>query len=126
MDDALDISWYHGANSKAQLAEALDGDYQMLEGDIQLRWYGYPNQTDEPVMAHPPDVDSDNTLQNWLDEIIATDDKGLKLDFKSEEVIEPALEIVKSREDEINCPVWANADVVKGPGTDAEPIDADE
>ena len=42
----------------------------MLEGDIQLRHYGTPNQTNEPVMAHPPDTDSDNTLDNWLESIL--------------------------------------------------------
>ena len=35
-DDALDIIWYHGANSLEQLDEALDGDYMMIEGDIQV------------------------------------------------------------------------------------------
>ena len=46
-------------------------------------------------MAHPPDVDSDNTLDNWLDEILARDDKGAKLDFKSSEVVEPSLELLE-------------------------------
>jgi hypothetical protein len=64
------------------MQEALDGDYMMLEGDIILRWWGLPNQTVEPGMAHPPAVDSDNTLDNWLSEILDRDNKGLKLDFK--------------------------------------------
>ena len=54
----------------------------MLEGDIILRWYGFPNQTTEPVMAHPPAYNSDNTLDNWLNSILATDNKAPKLDFK--------------------------------------------
>ena len=82
VDDGLSIKWYHGANSLAQLQDALDGDYMMLEGDIILRWWGLPNQTDEPVMAHPPAVNSDNTLDNWLEQILARENKGLKLDFK--------------------------------------------
>ncbi|KGL82037.1 Protein FAM151B, partial [Tinamus guttatus] len=35
-----------------------------------------------PIMAHPPETDSDNTLQEWLKEIVKTN-KGIKLDFKS-------------------------------------------
>ena len=124
MNDALNISWYRKANSRAQLAEALEGEYQMLEGDVQLRWFGQPNQTDEPVMAEPPDIDGDNTLGNWLDEVVAAGGKGMKLDFKSLEAVEPSLELLKSKHGKIRCPVWANADVLKGPGSDSEPIDA--
>ena len=43
--------------------------------DITFRRYGYPNQTDEPIMAHPPDVDSDLTLDQWIEQIMARDDK---------------------------------------------------
>ena len=77
-------------------------------------------------MAHPPDVDSDNTLDNWLNEIIAHGGKGMKLDFKNDDVIEVSLEMVNSRAEGISCPVWANADVVVGPGGDSEPLDADQ
>jgi hypothetical protein len=37
VSDALDIVWYHGANSKAQTRDALTGYYMMVEGDIMLR-----------------------------------------------------------------------------------------
>ncbi|NWI76444.1 F151B protein, partial [Dryoscopus gambensis] len=35
-----------------------------------------------PILAHPPDTDSDITLQEWLAEMVSTN-KGIKLDFKS-------------------------------------------
>ncbi|NXY10560.1 F151B protein, partial [Pteruthius melanotis] len=34
-----------------------------------------------PILAHPPDTDSDITLQEWLAEMVSTN-KGIKLDFK--------------------------------------------
>lgn len=62
----------------------------MLEADITLRGYGTNNQTEEPIMAHPPLINSDNTLSNWFTQIIKTN-KGLKMDIKVEEVIPYAL-----------------------------------
>lgn len=49
----------------------------MIEADILLR--GPDPQ--EPIMAHPPDNDSDISLQDWLKEVVKLD-KGIKLDFK--------------------------------------------
>lgn len=49
----------------------------MIEADILLR--GPDPQ--EPIMAHPPDNDSDISLQDWLKEVVKSD-KGIKLDFK--------------------------------------------
>ena len=71
----------------------------MLEGDVTLRWYGMPNVTDEAIMAHPPQYDSDNTLDNWLDNILARYDKAPKIDFKVS-TVEPRL--VESGASEIN------------------------
>lgn len=55
------------------------GDVHMIEADVLLR--GGEGGNGEPIMAHPPETDSDNTLQEWLKEIVNTD-KGIKLDFK--------------------------------------------
>lgn len=49
----------------------------MLEADVLLRG-AHPK---EPIMAHPPDKDSDITLQEWLEEV-QEHQKGIKLDFK--------------------------------------------
>lgn len=50
---------------------------QMIEADVLLRG----RDPKEPIMAHPPNNDSDITLQDWL-EMVAKSDKGIKLDFK--------------------------------------------
>ena len=47
LDDGLDVTWYHAANSHEKLDEAL-GTTMMIEGDITLRWAGHPNQ----VISH--------------------------------------------------------------------------
>ena len=44
-----------------------------LEADVILRGQGTENQTDIPVMAHPPATDSDITLEEWLDKVMVTD-----------------------------------------------------
>lgn len=49
----------------------------MIEADVLLRG----RDPEEPIMAHPPDKDSDINLQDWLKEVVKTD-KGIKLDFK--------------------------------------------
>lgn len=49
----------------------------MIEADVLLRG----QDPKEPIMAHPPDNDSDITLQDWLKEVVKSD-KGIKLDFK--------------------------------------------
>lgn len=48
----------------------------MIEADVLL-----PSDGSEPIMAHPPETSSDNTLQEWLAEVVKSN-KGIKLDFK--------------------------------------------
>ncbi|NXM67593.1 F151B protein, partial [Serilophus lunatus] len=68
-----------------------------------------------PVLAHPPDTDSDITLREWL-ALMATTDKGIKLDFKSLEALGPSLELLGQLEQQLSRPVWVNGDVLPGPG----------
>lgn len=49
----------------------------MLEADVLMR----EADPKEPIMAHPPDKDSDITLEEWLREV-KEHQKGIKLDFK--------------------------------------------
>lgn len=49
----------------------------MIEADVLLRG----REPREPIMAHPPETDSDVTLQEWLRAAVDSD-KGIKLDFK--------------------------------------------
>lgn len=50
----------------------------ILEADITLEGYGTPNEKLIPIMAHPPDIYSDNTLDQWLDAVLASR-KGSRL-----------------------------------------------
>ncbi|NXX06639.1 F151B protein, partial [Larus smithsonianus] len=77
--DAAAIRWFHAANSKARAGEAARSNVHMIEADVLLR--GGLGGNGDPIMAHPPETDSDNTLQEWLKEVVDTN-KGIKLDFK--------------------------------------------
>ncbi|XP_072438383.1 protein FAM151B [Chiloscyllium punctatum] len=110
--DAVEIIWYHAANRKAQMEEALKSDAHMIEADILIASQG--SHRGEPIMAHPPETDSDNTLHNWLSEVRQSD-KGIKLDFKSLSAVEPAMKMLISMKDLLTRPVWINADILPGP-----------
>lgn len=51
----------------------------MIEADVLLPSDG--SEHGQPIMAHPPETSSDNTLQEWLAEVVKSS-KGIKLDFK--------------------------------------------
>ncbi|KAM4640628.1 protein FAM151A [Discoglossus pictus] len=114
--DGLLVSWYHGANSKSQMEEALNSNIMILEADVNVEGHMTPNETNIPIMAHPPSVYSDNTLENWLNSVVDST-KGIKLDFKSIQAVGPSLDILlsKSSKVQINRPVWLNADILIGP-----------
>ncbi|XP_071982864.1 protein FAM151A isoform X2 [Engystomops pustulosus] len=114
--DGLLVTWYHAANNRSQMQEALNSRIMVLEADVNVQGHGTPNQTDLPIMAHPPDVYSDNTLQAWLDAVLPSC-KGIKLDFKSIAAVGPSLDILlaTSSRTPINRPIWLNADIVAGP-----------
>ncbi|NXE95545.1 F151B protein, partial [Menura novaehollandiae] len=76
-----------------------------------------------PILAHPPDTDSDITLQEWLAEMVNTD-KGIKLDFKSLDAVGPSLELLGQVEQHLSRPVWINGDVLPGPCGSCAPLDA--
>lgn len=44
----------------------------ILEADVTLEGYGSPNVKPIPIMAHPPQNHSDNTLDEWLDAVLAS------------------------------------------------------
>ncbi|NWR38918.1 F151B protein, partial [Tachuris rubrigastra] len=68
-----------------------------------------------PILAHPPDTDSDITLKEWLTEMVNTN-KGIKLDFKSPDAVGPSLELLGQVEQQLRRPVWINGDILAGPG----------
>ncbi|XP_048451061.1 protein FAM151B isoform X2 [Rhincodon typus] len=94
------------------MEEALKSGVHMIEADILIGSHG--SHKGEPIMAHPPETDSDNTLHNWLSEVQQSD-KGIKLDFKSLSAVEPAMKMLVSMKDLLTRPVWINADILPGP-----------
>lgn len=51
----------------------------VLEADVTVEGLNTANETGVPVMAHPPAVYSDNTLQHWLEAVLASSQKGRNL-----------------------------------------------
>ncbi|NXH28000.1 F151B protein, partial [Myiagra hebetior] len=76
-----------------------------------------------PILAHPPDTDSDITLQEWLAEMVNTN-KGIKLDFKSLGAVGPSLELLGQLGQPLERPLWLNGDVLPGPGGSCPALDA--
>ncbi|NXY53853.1 F151B protein, partial [Callaeas wilsoni] len=76
-----------------------------------------------PILAHPPDTDSDITLQEWLAEMVSTN-KGIKLDFKSLGAVGPSLELLGRVGQRLERPVWLNGDILPGPRGSPAPLDA--
>ncbi|NWI58645.1 F151B protein, partial [Calyptomena viridis] len=76
-----------------------------------------------PILAHPPDTDSDITLQEWLAQMVNTN-KGIKLDFKSLDAVRPSLELLGQVEQQLRRPVWINGDILPGPGGSRAVLDA--
>jgi len=70
----------------------------MLEADVLLGTVIGGGSEKVPIMAHPPDLESDLSLQQFLDQVLLANTngkrKGIKLDFKALEVVPLALEML--------------------------------
>lgn len=124
---------------------SLSGPSLMIEADIIMRASDPP----EPVMAHPPQTDSDITLREWL-ALVKEHNKGIKLDFKrwdvachlcsgmavtcrswwlrdgsarSLDAVSPSLALLEEAISMAGRPVWINADILTGPGGHIQPLD---
>ncbi|KAL1776963.1 FAM151A [Sigmodon hispidus] len=115
--DGLLVTWYHAANSKQEMEAALNSSVMVLEADVTVEGFTTANETGVPIMAHPPAIYSDNTLQEWLEAVLASSQKGIKLDFKSLKAVGPSLDLLRQLTDagRIRRPVWINADILRGP-----------
>ncbi|KAJ7332684.1 hypothetical protein JRQ81_014864 [Phrynocephalus forsythii] len=115
--DGLLVTWYHAANKKSEMEAALKSDVMALESDVTIEGYNTPSETDKPIMAHPPDIYSDNTLQEWLEAVLRSSNKAIKLDFKNIKAVGPSLDILIEVSSRLNIdrPVWLNADILNGP-----------
>ncbi|KAF0033555.1 hypothetical protein F2P81_013621 [Scophthalmus maximus] len=116
--DAAEVKWSHAVNSRSRLQEAVTGHTHMIEADIIMKGH----DPKEPIMAHPPDTDSDITLQEWLEGVKAHN-VGIKLDFKSLEAVSPSVALLEEVLADPSRPVWINADIVSGPGGRARPLE---
>ncbi|KAJ0059330.1 hypothetical protein NL108_015508 [Boleophthalmus pectinirostris] len=114
--DGLLVTWFHRANGKEELNQALASDAMVLEADVTLHGYGTADQKPIPIMAHPPNVTSDITLDQWLDAVLESR-KGIKLDFKSLASVGLSLDLLLQKDSSrgIDRPVWLNADILKDP-----------
>ncbi|KAF5304282.1 hypothetical protein FQR65_LT18880 [Abscondita terminalis] len=124
------ITWAHAVNSQALLSAALNDSTMMLEADVLL---GTVNDSEVvPIMAHPPNVTSDLSLEEFLKQVLeyntksTSSKKGIKLDFKSIDVLESSVFILTNFYSKLNCPLWLNADIFPGPfNTTDTPVDPD-
>ncbi|XP_037683069.1 protein FAM151A [Choloepus didactylus] len=115
--DALLVTWCHGVNSREKVEAALRTDVMVFEADVNVEGIYTANETGVPIMAHPPDIYSDITLQQWLEAVLSSSQKGIKLDFKSIKAVGPSLDILRqlTEEGRVRRPVWINADILNGP-----------
>ncbi|XP_054429585.1 protein FAM151A [Pteronotus mesoamericanus] len=115
--DGLLVTWYHAANSKKDMMAALNSNVMVLEADITVEGLNTANETGVPIMAHPPTIYSDNTLQQWLEAVLTTSQQGIKLDFKSLKAVGPSLDLLRqlTLDGKVRRPVWINADILRGP-----------
>ncbi|XP_076408180.1 protein FAM151B isoform X5 [Peromyscus maniculatus bairdii] len=120
-EDGAEIIWYHAANHKSQMHEALKSAAHMIEADVLLPSDG--SEHGQPIMAHPPETNSDNTLQEWLAEVMKTN-KGIKLDFKSLAAVRASMLFLQNVRQHLQRPVWMNADILPGPNGSSKVVDA--
>ncbi|RWS29177.1 DUF2181 domain containing protein-like protein [Leptotrombidium deliense] len=122
--DGLRIKWAHAVNSRHQLTSAIISyDDVMIEADVTL---AENNRYPVPIMAHPPMTMSDITLEDWLVEVVRSETcKGIKLDFKSTRVVEPAFRVLARHSDFLKGPLVLNADILHGCNKPSNPpVDA--
>merc|ERR1719219_1111620 len=109
-DDLSLVTWSHATNSQAELAAALSDGTMMIEADVSAGEEG------EPIMAHPPDTQSDLSLELFLETVLLATEggakKGIKLDFKSLDILQPSLETLQRLQSRLEFPVWLNADIL--------------
>ena len=76
-------------------------EIHMIEADVMLRGQGTDKQTLIPVMAQHPATDSSLTFDDWLDAVIRSSRKGIKIDFQSNDAIEITLQKLKDKKAQV-------------------------
>lgn len=84
------------------------GDIDFIEADIVMGTIiGSDNKTEMPVMGHPPAIESDISLKEFLEKILdfnnlnAENKKGVKLDFKTIGVFNGSLDLLMEMWDKV-------------------------
>ncbi|XP_058454296.1 protein FAM151B [Malaya genurostris] len=129
------ITWAHAVNNKTYLSDVLNNaNVNFIEADISMGYLEDDkiNQNLIPVMAHPPAIKSDLSLNNFLKQIRdfnmhanTSQVKGVKLDFKSIEALEQSVGILSSCYDTRKFKTWINADILSGPVNNTSTIPVD-
>ena len=82
----------------------------MLEADVVLGTIVGGSADIIPVMGHPPANTSDLSLKEFLDTVVSVTQKGhrcgIKLDFKSLEVVSPSLDELQSHVKQVIQQAW--------------------
>ena len=125
------VKWSHATNNQELLSKALkSSDVDMIEIDVVVGTMITGGPLKLPILAHPPNVTSDVSLESLIHQMIDftqctnTHPKGIKLDFKSTEALEKSFPILRNLRTEMKFPIWINADIIKGPSTNNEPVNA--
>jgi hypothetical protein len=101
-----------------------DNTIMMIEADVLMgKKTGQDSLEQIPIMAHPvfppptTGYTSDLSLNDFITKVVDANkhnnSKGIKLDFKDVDSIEPALKMLKKLN--VKFPVWINADIFQGP-----------
>lgn len=115
--DASKVTWAHRVNSREKLEQAFNGkiDYAFFSKDFPFVTFHLAIDKSmfleadilfieelhsEPIMAHPPETQSDLKFSEWLD-LTIHQGRGLKLDFKTANSIKPCLKLLNSRRNEV-------------------------
>ena len=95
----------HLTNTAEEMQDALQGDYQWVEGDVRRS---------PPVMAHDWHHNDGLTLDQWL-EIGDASGRNLKLDIKEHQSVDGIIEAVQASGIDPSRLMF-NADTLRGPG----------
>lgn len=131
-----ELGWAHAVNDLEGLKRAIGNkSVHMIEADISIH-------DGQAVMQHDPTQAAGPSFETWLQvfdeqthpsttsaaaEAQAAIKKGIKLDFKKLEAVEPCLVSLQAwaaRRQPAACTVWLNADILAGPGHAPARVDA--
>lgn len=118
----MDVYWGHALNNESKLQSALNNiKINGLEADVI-----FSNSKQIPVMAHPPAIDGDMSLETYLQTIFESGFLNratfssmniVKLDFKSTQAFETSLKYIESFNEKMGPSniFMLNADILQGP-----------